>query len=204
MNTFWLIPSRSRWYNYMYIQATCIVGKTAWIFTKILHGILYHKLSIIMLIRSGTGCLKCHFQIFVNLENFGFVGDLCSYQKTPFKKFCDKQFSCKLRTQNLSFKGCCTSCVWVGRSKLIWVVNPMIVFGYVMSKWKFFYQGRNSTFLRIFGIRGHSIKQFESFLMGSHLAISLTVADIFWLISTRSRWGTWVHTWSMYHFMYLG
>ena len=37
--------------------------------TKFL-GILYHKLSTFMVIRRGTGSLKCHFQIFVYLEIF--------------------------------------------------------------------------------------------------------------------------------------
>ena len=37
--------------------------------TKFL-GILYHKLSTFMVIRRGTGSFKCHFRIFVYLENF--------------------------------------------------------------------------------------------------------------------------------------
>ena len=46
--------------------------------------------------------------------------------------------------------GCCTSCVWVGRSKLTWVVNPMIVYECVMSKWKKNLLGQKwGTFLRI-------------------------------------------------------
>ena len=49
----------------------------------------------------------------------GFVGDPCSYQKTPFEKFCDQRFSHKSRTYDLSFMGRCTPCIWVGRSKLI-------------------------------------------------------------------------------------
>ena len=99
-----------------------------------------------------TGCFDSKTQIF-HLQHegsmtwvqcqLGLVGDLCSYQKTPFEKFCDKQFSRKSRTHNLSFMGCCTSHVWVGRSKLIWVVSPVIVYGYVMSKWKKNYWGRN-------------------------------------------------------------
>ena len=67
---------------------------------------------------------------------------------------------------------------------------------------------KRDTFLRIFGFRGRSVKQFESFLTGSQLPISLTVVDTvvdtFWPTPTRSRWGTWVHTWSMFHCMYLG
>ena len=49
---------------------TCIVAKTAWIFTKNLLGILYHKLSTIMLIKRSTGCFKGHFQIFGILGNY--------------------------------------------------------------------------------------------------------------------------------------
>ena len=33
-------------------------------------GILYHKLSIFMLIRRGGGSFKCHFQIFGILGNY--------------------------------------------------------------------------------------------------------------------------------------
>ena len=63
---------------------------------------------------------------------------------------------------------------------------------------------KRGTFLMIFGFRGRSIERFENFFMGFGVPMSLTVADISWPISTRSRWGTWVHTWSMYHYMYLG
>ena len=75
-----------------------------------------------------TGCFRAETQI-IHLWHkglitwvqyqLGFVGNLCSYQKTPFKKFCNKWFSCKLSTYNLSLMGRCTSRVWVGRSKLI-------------------------------------------------------------------------------------
>ena len=55
----------------------------------------------------------------------------------------------------------------------------------ILSGWKW------GTFPRIFGFWGCSVKQFESFLMGSQLPISLTVADTvadtFWPISTTSR-----------------
>ena len=53
---------------------------------------------------------------------------------------------------------------------------------------------KQGTFLRIFGFQGHSIERFENFFMGFGVPISLTVADISWPISTRSRWGTWMHT----------
>ena len=50
-----------------------------------------------------------------------------------------------MRTYDLSFMDRYTPCVWVGRSKLIWVVNLRIIYGYVMSKWKNFYWGGNGT-----------------------------------------------------------
>ena len=46
--------------------------------------------------------------------------------------------------------GRCTPRVWVGRSKLIWVVNLRIVYGYVMPKWKNFYRGGNGAHFRGF------------------------------------------------------
>ena len=58
---------------------------------------------------------------------------------------------------------------------------------------KFLLGWKRGTFLRIFGFRGHSIERFENFFMGFGVPISLTVADIFRPISTRSRWGTWMH-----------
>ena len=73
---FWPISTRSR-------QAHgCIMHMDAWmhgcISGLILHGafqtkflgILYHKLSTFMVIRRGAGSFKCHFRIFVYLENF--------------------------------------------------------------------------------------------------------------------------------------
>ena len=83
-----------------------------------------------------------------------------------------------------------------GQSKdCLWVCNV---------KMKNFLSGqKQGTFLWIFGFRGHSVERFENFFMGFGVPISLSVMDIFQPISTRSRWGTWVHTWSMYHSMYL-
>ena len=63
---------------------------------------------------------------------------------------------------------------------------------------------KQGTFLWIFGFWGRSIERFENFFIGFGVPISLSVADIFRPISTRSRWGTWVHSWAMYHCMYLG
>ena len=78
----------------------------------------------------------------------------------------------------------------------LWVCN--VKMKNFLPGWKW------GTFPSILGFRGHSIEQFENFFMGFGVPISLTVADISWPISTRSRWGTWVHTWSMYHCMHLG
>ena len=63
---------------------------------------------------------------------------------------------------------------------------------------------KQGTSLRMYGLRGFRVDQFENFFMGFGVPISLTVVDIFRPISTRSRCGTWEHTWSMYHCMYLG
>ena len=63
----------------------------------------------------------------------------------------------------------------------LWVCNV---------KMKKFLPGqKRSTFLSIFGFRGRSIERFGNFFMGFRVPISLTVADIAWPISTRSRWG---------------
>ena len=43
------------------VQVTCIWANTAWIFPKMLLAILYHKLSIIMLIRMSTVCFKWYW-----------------------------------------------------------------------------------------------------------------------------------------------
>ena len=68
---------------------------------------------------------------------------------------------------------------------------------YCNVKMKKFLSGRKrGTFPWIFGFRGCSVERFEKFFMGFRVPISLSVADIFRPISTRSRWGTWVHTWS--------
>ena len=68
-----------------------------------------------------------------------------------------------------------------GQSKdCLWVCNV---------KMKNFLPGRKwGTFPWIFGFQGRSIEQFENFFMGFGVPISLSVADIFQPISTRSRW----------------
>ena len=73
-----------------------------------------------------------------------------------------------------------------GQSKdCLWVCNVKMKKN--LPGWK---QG---TFPWIFGFWGHSIERFENFFMGFGVAISLSVVDIFQPISTRSRWGTWMH-----------
>ena len=67
-----------------------------------------------------------------------------------------------------------------------------------LSGWK------RGTFPWIFGFQGRSVEGFENFFMGFRVPMSLTDVDIFWPISTRSRWGIWVHSWAKYHCMYLG
>ena len=63
-----------------------------------------------------------------------------------------------------------------------------------MKMKKFLTGQKQGTSLRMYGLWGYSINRFENFFMGFGVPISLTVADIFWPISTRSRWGTWIHT----------
>ena len=84
-----------------------------------------------------------------------------------------------------------------GQSKdCLWVCNVKME--------KFLPGQKRGTFPWIFGFRGRSVKGFENFFMGFGVPMSLTVADIFQPISTRSRWGIWVHSWAKYHCMYLG
>ena len=84
-----------------------------------------------------------------------------------------------------------------GQSKdCLWVCNVKME--------KFLPGQKRGTFPWIFGFQGHSIEGFENFFMGFGVPMSLTVVDIFQPISTRSRWGIWVHSWAKYHCMYLG
>ena len=55
------------------------------------------------------------------------------------------------------------SCAWLGRSKMIWVVNLNMLQGYVMSKWRYIYWGYQVTFLRICTLMACSMKWFEFF-----------------------------------------
>ena len=85
----------------------------------------------------------------------------------------------------------------IGQSKdCLWVCNVKMKKNLLGWKW--------GTFPWIFGFWGRSIERFENFFMGFGVPISVTVVDISWPISTRSKCGTWMHTWSMYHSMDLG
>ena len=62
----------------------------------------------------------------------------------------------------------------------LWVCNV---------KMKKFLPGRKwGTFPWIFGFQGRSVERFENFFMGFGVPMSLSVADIFQPISTRSKW----------------
>ena len=67
---------------------------------------------------------------------------------------------------------------------------------YVKMK-KFLLGRKQGTFPWIFGFRGRSIERFENYFMGFGVPMSLSVVDIFLPISTRSRWGTGVHSWAV-------
>ena len=58
---------------------------------------------------------------------------------------------------------------------------------------KFLPGQKRGTFLWIFRFQGLSVERFENFFIGFGVPTSLSVVDIFWPISTRSRWGTWMH-----------
>ena len=77
----------------------------------------------------------------------------------------------------IDMSGQSNDCLWVCNVKMKKILPG--------QKW--------GTFPRIFGFGGRSVKQFENYFMGFRVPNSLTVVDIFWPISTRSRWGTWMH-----------
>ena len=72
VNTFGPITSRSRLVHGC-IHGPClspwIWANTAWILLKMLVGDLWHKLSIIMLIRRSAGCFKGKIRIFYHVLN---------------------------------------------------------------------------------------------------------------------------------------
>ena len=74
--------------------------------------------------------------------------------------------------------GQCEDCLWVCNVKM-----KKILLGQ-----------KRGTFPWIFWFQGRSVKRFENYLMGFRVPMSLSVVDIFWPISTRSRWGTGVHS----------
>ena len=112
----------------------------------------------------------------------------------PFKKFCDLQFSHKSRSSEIVFaEALHISCMgWEVKIDMSGQSNDCLRVCNVKIK-KFLTGQKQGTFLRIFGFRGRSIERFENFFMAFGVPISLTVVDIFRHISTRSRWGTWMH-----------
>ena len=71
-----------------------------------------------------------------------------------------------------------------------------------MSKWRNLYRGGNGAHVRACIAYGALVSTDLNFLIGASLEILvLAVVNTFWSKSTRSRWGTWVHTWSMDDFM---
>ena len=72
-----------------------------------------------------------------------FVEDLFTYQKVPFKNFCDLQFSHKLRNCEFFLWDCCTFFMgWEIKIDMGGQSNDCLRVNYV-KKWKKFYQGRN-------------------------------------------------------------
>ena len=83
-----------------------------------------------------------------------------------------------------------------GQSKdCLWVCNVKME--------KFYRGGKGAHFHGFLGFRAIALRDLKIFFMGFGVPMSLTVADIFQPISTRSRWGIWVHSWAKYHCMYL-
>ena len=134
-----------------------------------------------------------------------FVEELFTYQKVPCENFCDLRFSRKSKMSDFLLGGALhISCMgWEVKIDMSCQSNGCLRVCNVKMK-KILLGQKWGTSLRMCGLQGHSVNQFEFFFTGFVVPISLTVVDILWLMSTRTRWGTWVHTWSMYHCMYLG
>ena len=67
-----------------------------------------------------------------------------------------------------------------------------------MSKWRNFYRGGNGGHLHACMAYGALASTDLNFFIAESLEILvLAVANTFQSKSTRSRWGTWVHTWSI-------
>ena len=123
-----------------------------------------------------------------------FVEDLFTYQKASFKNFCDLQFSHKLRSSDFCFGGLLhVLCMdWEVKIDMSGQSNSCLRVCNVKMK-NFLPERKWGTSPRMYGLRGCSIDRFEFSFMGFGVPISLTVVDIFQPISTRSRWGTWMH-----------
>ena len=71
-----------------------------------------------------------------------------------------------------------------------------------MSKWRNLYWGRYGAHVRACMAYGALASTDLNFFIAESLEILVVaVANTFRSKSTRSRWGTWVHTWSMDDFM---
>ena len=124
---FFLTPQISEFWaiNWHRCVTTCkltelfFLGSSLWVMAAwvIGHFGLTHKLSIYG--------MKVQ-QFWCNVI-WKFVEDLFTYHEALFGNFCDLRFSHKSRLSDIFLGGCCMSHVWVGKSKLIWVVNLMVV-----------------------------------------------------------------------------
>ena len=126
--------------------------------------------------------MQCHF---------GICRGPFTYQKAPFENFCNLQFSRKLRSSDFCFGGLLhISCMgWEVKIDISGQSNGCLRVCNVKMK-NFLPGWKRGTSLRMYGLWGCSIDRFENFFMGFVVPISLTVADISWLISTTSRWDT--------------
>ena len=86
--------------------------------------------------------------------------------------------------------GCCESCTWVGEVKIDMSGQSNDCLRVCNIKMKIFLPGQKwGTILRMYELQGCSINWFNFFSWDHRQTISLAVADIFWSISTRCRWG---------------
>ena len=91
-----------------------------------------------------------------------FVEDLFTYQKAPFEKFCELQFSCKLRYHEIVFAELLhVSCMgWEVKIDMSGQSNDCLRVCNVKMK-KFLLGQKRGTFSRTFGFWSCSIKWFE-------------------------------------------
>ena len=91
-----------------------------------------------------------------------FVEDLFTYQKVPFEKFCDLQFSHKSRYCKIVFAELLhVSCMgWEVKIDISGQYNDCLRVCNVKMK-KFLLEQKRGTFLRMYGFQGFSVKWFE-------------------------------------------